>query len=105
MAARYTLTLLARQDLAGIRSHLTQAASVHVARHVIARIREALDLLAANPGAGHSRTDLTDLPLKFWPVFSYLVVDDPAMQPIGIARVLHGRRDLAAVFQYRPPRA
>jgi plasmid stabilization system protein ParE len=28
----------------------------------------------------------------------------PAMQPLGIARVLHGSRDLTALFAAEPPR-
>ena len=43
--------------------------------------------------------------MRFWPVFSYLIVYDPAMQPVGIARVLHGSRDLATVFAAKPPTA
>lgn len=105
MARRHTLSFEATHDLIDIRSHLTATANVQVARHVLAQIRQALSLLATNPGAGHSRTDLTDLPVRFWPVFSYLVVYDPAMHPIGIARVLHGNRDLVALLQPRPPRA
>lgn len=61
--------------------------------------------LAAHPGAGHSRSDLTSEPVKFWPVFSYLIVYDPGMRPLGVARILHASRDLEALFTTRPPRA
>jgi plasmid stabilization system protein ParE len=48
------------------------------------RVRNALysafDLLASRPGIGHARDDLTDRPLKFWGVYSYLVVYDLAPQ-------------------------
>ena len=50
-------------------------------------------LLAFYPEAGHVRQDLTPLPIKFWPAFSYLVVYDPAARPLAIVRVLHGRQD------------
>jgi hypothetical protein len=40
--------------------------------------------------------------VKFWPVFSYLIVYDPAMKPLGVARVLHASRDLEALFRNRP---
>ena len=68
-----------------------------------AEITRTFRFLAATPGAGHSRTDLTSEPVKFWPVFSFFVVYDPAIQPIGIARVLHGSRDLAALLRQDPP--
>ena len=58
----------------------------------------AFRLLAAQPEAGHFRRDLTPLPVKFWPVFSYLIVYDPAAQPLAIVRVLHGRRNVAAIL-------
>ncbi len=61
-------------------------------------IGAAFGLLAAVPGAGHVREDLTDEPVKFWQVFSYLVVYDHLARPIGIVRVLHSRRDVAVVL-------
>jgi toxin ParE1/3/4 len=56
-------------------------------------------LLAFCPEAGHVRQDLTPLPIKFWPAFSYLVVYDPAARPLAIVRVLHGRQDVAAILR------
>jgi toxin ParE1/3/4 len=64
-------------------------------------IRAAFRLLASRPEAGHLRQDLTPLPVKFWPVFSYLIVYDPAARPLGIVRVLHGRRDVEAILDQR----
>jgi antitoxin ParD1/3/4/toxin ParE1/3/4 len=61
-------------------------------------ITNALRLLCDMPGAGHFRPDLTSDPVKFWPVFSYFIVYDHVARPIGIARVLHGSRDIAAVL-------
>lgn len=37
-------------------------------------------------------------------VFSYLIVYDPDLQPLGVARILHASRDLEALFTTRPPR-
>jgi len=61
-------------------------------------IANALRFLAAMPGAGHLRQALTTDNVKVWPVFSYLIIYDHAPRPIGIARVLHGRRDVAAIL-------
>ncbi len=58
----------------------------------IQEIRSALVLLGSEPGIGHVRQDLTDRPLKFWLVYSYLIVYDPETKPIQIIRVLHGRQ-------------
>jgi hypothetical protein len=43
--------------------------------------------------------------VRFWRVFSYLIVYDPAMQPLGIARVVHASCDLRTLFGVNPPRA
>lgn len=44
---------------------------------------------------------VTDQTVKFWPMFSYLIVHDPVMQPPGIARILHASQDLKAMFRRR----
>ncbi len=67
------------------------------------RVRHALysafDLLASRPGIGHTREDLTNRPLKFWSVYSYVVVYDPASDPLTIIAVLHGTRDVAQILK------
>jgi plasmid stabilization system protein ParE len=45
------------------------------------------------------REDLTDRPLKFWSVYSYLVVYDPAGDPLTIVAVPHGARDVAQILK------
>jgi antitoxin ParD1/3/4/toxin ParE1/3/4 len=47
---------------------------------------------------GHVREDLTDEPVKFWPVNSYLIVYDPTARPVEIARVIHGHREVSAIL-------
>lgn len=40
----------------------------------------------------------SSLPVKFWPVFSYLVIYKPDARPLEVLRVLHAARDVAAVL-------
>jgi antitoxin ParD1/3/4/toxin ParE1/3/4 len=54
--------------------------------------------LAQTPGMGHLREDLADEPLRFWPVYSYLIIYRPETDPLEIVRVLHGARDVRAVL-------
>ncbi len=105
MPRAYILSPEAQQDVTEIQAFYLKEADARAARYVLAEITRAFRFLARTPGAGHTRSDLTDQPVKFWPVFSFLVVYDPAMQPLGIARVLHGSRNLAALFVREPPRA
>lgn len=104
MPTRYILSPEARRDIEQIRDYYVEEAGAQVARHVLGQITKALRFLAETPGAGHRREDLTDEDVRFWSVLSYLIAYDPAMRPIGIARVLHAARDLEALFQRTPPR-
>ncbi len=42
--------------------------------------------------------------MKFWSVFSYMIVYDPAAEPLGVARVLHASQDIESLLTRRPPR-
>ena len=94
---RFTLAPQAKEDIRAIRAYLKREAGLRVAQSTIKKIREEFAFLSRTPGAGHVREDLTDEPVKFWSVFSFLIVYDPAAQPIEIARVIHSRRDIAAM--------
>ena len=67
---RFVLTRSAERDLDQIKSFLVEKAGATIARKVLKDIRGALDLLGAEPGAGHVRDDLTTKPVKFWPTYS-----------------------------------
>jgi plasmid stabilization system protein ParE len=60
---------------------------------------DAFVLLASQRDLGHGRENLTDRPLKLWSVYSYLVVYDPAGDPLTIVAVLHGARDIAQILK------
>jgi toxin ParE1/3/4 len=91
---RFVLTRSAELDLDQIKSYLVGKAGPTITRRVMKEIRTALNLLGSQPGAGHVREDLTSRPVKFWPVYSYLVVYDPESKPVKVIRVLHGMRDI-----------
>src|ERR1017187_9779275 len=92
----FLLTRLAERDLDQIKRYLVEKAGTRIARRVMKDIRSAADLLGEEPV--HSREDLTTRTVKFWPVYSYLIVYDPQTKPIQILRVLHGMRDLEEIL-------
>jgi toxin ParE1/3/4 len=98
----YVLSPESREDLREIRDYLASQGGRRLARYVLQQITVTFRLLVSHPEARHLRRDLTPLPVKFWPVFSYLIVYDPAARPLAIARVLHGRQDVAAILGRRP---
>jgi len=72
-----------------------------MADRVESAIRERIVFLARNPGAGHWRRDLTDEPVKFFPVYSYLIVYRPETKPLQVAAIVHGHRDVAEILKKR----
>lgn len=99
----FVLSPEARDDLREIRDYLASQGGRRLARYVLEEITAAFRLLAAHPDMGHLRQDLTMLPVKFWTVFSYLVVYDPAARPLAVVRVLHGRRDVQTILSRSTP--
>jgi toxin ParE1/3/4 len=59
---------------------------------------EACQRLAENPRIGHTREDLTNQPVLFLPVGSYLIIYDPESKPLSIVRIVHGARDVHSLF-------
>jgi len=61
---------------------------------VLDALEHTFHRLAETPHIGHLREDLTTRPVKFWGVYSYLIVYDPASAPLTVVAVLHGARDV-----------
>ena len=93
---RYQLTKSAQLDVERLTDYLLAEASDDVAEKVISKIYDALDLLATQPGMGHRREDVTDADVRFWPVFSYLIVYRE-QEPLTVVRVWGGRQDPASL--------
>jgi plasmid stabilization system protein ParE len=55
--------------------------------------------LAIMPGKGHKREDLTDRPVLFFRVRSYLIVYSAGSDPLQIVAVLHAARDIPTVLR------
>jgi Plasmid stabilization system protein len=94
----YRLTERAEADVEAI-ADFVAADSIDAAVKVVLALEDAFVLLASRPGIGHAREDLTDRPLKFWSVHSYLVVYDPVGEPLTIVAVLHGARNVAQILK------
>ena len=95
---RYLLTDLAKSDIRQIVDYIRQR-SPDSAKRVRRELREEMRKLADFPGMGHLREDVTDEPLRFWSLYSYLIVYRPDPRPLQVVRVLHGARDLSRQFK------
>ena len=90
------LTDAAEDDLFNIWAYIA-ADNPEAADRVEGEILDACDRVAERPDLGHFRRDLTDKPVRFYPVRgTYLVVYDPATDPLEVIRILNGARDAAA---------
>jgi len=101
MTARYVLAPKAARDFVEIWSYLEKQAGGRVADRVASSIREKIAFLAATPGAGHARPDLTEEDVRFFSVYSYLIVYWPDTRPLQVVSILHGRRDVAGLLKQR----
>ncbi|MBI4661102.1 MAG: type II toxin-antitoxin system RelE/ParE family toxin [Verrucomicrobia bacterium] len=88
----------ARLDLLEIWEYIAQD-NVDAADRVEQEIQQAVSMLADHPESGHERRDLTSKPVRFWPVYSYLIIYDPKARPLEVIRVLNGYRDIAALMR------
>ncbi len=95
---RYVLVPEARKDLAELLDYIA-ADSVDAALRVHDRFVEIFELLAEHPDAGHYRDDLTSRPVRFFPVYSYLVVYSDGSAPLEIVRVLGGAQDVESILR------
>jgi plasmid stabilization system protein ParE len=95
---RYKLNPQARYDLLSI-WELIGRDNIRAADRQAERMEAAFRLLARFPKTGHKRADVeTSEPVLFWPVGSYVVAYRPEPRPVIILRILHGARDLDALF-------
>ena len=98
MSRGYRLTPEAQANVEEICAFIAES-SVDAALRVIDAFERAFRLLAGTPEIGHRREDLTARPVKFWTVYSYLIVYDPASVPLTVVAVLHGAQDVERVLQ------
>jgi antitoxin ParD1/3/4/toxin ParE1/3/4 len=88
-------------DLIKIWRYNKKQSGREMADRVEAAIREQIVFLATNPGIGHWRKDLTDEPVKFSLVYSYLIVYRADKKPLQVVAILQGRRDVEQVLKDR----
>lgn len=101
MKCRYILSSEAGFDPLNIWRHIGREVGHETADRVESAIIRKFVYLAANPGGGHWRRDLTDEPVRFFAVYSYLIVYRPETKPLQVVAILHGHRDLRQLLRDR----
>ncbi len=96
---RFRLSPKAQRDIEQIWWYIARD-NRDLATRVRLAIRDACRRLASFPHSGQLRDDLSSREdVRFWPVFSYLIVYRPNSRPLQIVRVLHGNRDVAQILE------
>ncbi len=96
----YVLGNSAVSDLEAIWNYIADD-SIEAADRWLETRFAAFDALAARPGMGHTRKDLTKLPVRFWPVGAYLIVYRRQEARIEIVAVTQGSRDVPVFLSER----
>jgi plasmid stabilization system protein ParE len=96
----YVLSVAADLDLNQIWEYIASD-NIDAADRWIAKLFNAFESLAQTPGAGHTRGDLTALPILFWPVGAYLVLYRVTNREIEIIAVTQGSRDIPTFLNQR----
>ncbi len=101
MPVLFQLTPRALNDLSEIWDFIAED-SISAANRVESAILAACTSLARHPLIGSKRIEITSLPVRFWTVTrfpNFIVVYRPETEPLQIVTVLHGKRDLKALFE------
>lgn len=100
MPSPYDVSAEAQGDLLGIWLRIAED-SVDLANRIEDELRDLFASLGRMPGQGHRREDLTKRPVLFFPLYSFLVVYQPDVQPIRILAVLRGKRNVKRILKQR----
>jgi toxin ParE1/3/4 len=98
MRRRYILAPEAARDLVRIWRYLRHEKSEATANRIESLILDRITFLSRSPGSGHWRRDLTDQEVKFFPIYSFLIVYRPSTRPLQIVAILHGSRDVSSIL-------
>ena len=101
MGTLYNVSAEAQNDLFEIWRRIA-GDSIELADRIDGEFHELFASLARMPHQGHTRKDLTKRPVLLFPLYSFMIVYQPDVQPIRIMAVLRGKRNLKRILTKRP---
>src|SRR4051812_30995139 len=84
-----------------IRRYLETEAGQDTADRIETIIRSKFASLADFPDTGHRRQALTSADVRFFSVYSYLIVYRPETKPLQVVSDLHANRDVSKILRKR----
>ncbi|KJZ25417.1 type II toxin-antitoxin system RelE/ParE family toxin [Tritonibacter mobilis] len=97
MSQRYALTPEAEEDLIGIFLHGLTTWGRPQARQYHGDLHHTFDVLAENPQAGRTRSELA-ASIRSFPYKAHVIFYVIERDEVIIARILHGARDIDVLF-------
>ena len=98
--SRHVISPEARADLHEIWEYIAQD-DFDAADRWVRKLRDAIESIARTPGIGHSRKDLTDFSILFWPVGAYLILYRMKGDCVEIVAVTQGARNIPSFLNER----
>jgi toxin ParE1/3/4 len=98
--SRFLVSPEAQQDLLVIWEFIPRH-SIDAANRVVAEFYETFAALAKTPEQGYQRADLIKRPIRFFLLYSYLIIYRPLEEAVQIMTVVHGNRDLKRLLKDR----
>ena len=97
---QYELSEQAQTALEGIVVHTIREFGRKQAVRVAEGVFKAAERLAAMPGTGHRREDVTEEPVLFWTIreFGITLIYDPEAHPLLIVQVVGPGQDVAELL-------
>lgn len=99
--SKFILNPEADQELDDIWEYIAQD-DIDAADRWDRKLRDAFSMLATNPQAGHTRKDLCDSSVRFWPVGAYLILYRTHSDHIEIVAITQGSRDIPSFLRRHP---
>lgn len=96
----YEISAEAQNDLFEIWQRIAQD-SIDLANRIEGEFYDLFEALARMPGQGHTRKDLTNQAVLFFPLYFFLVAYQPDVKPLRIMAVLTGKRNLKNILKER----
>ena len=93
----YILSNEAEADLDSILDYIA-ADSIQSALNVHDRFLEVFRMLGENPDAGHYREDLASRAVRFFPVYSFMIVYLSGSSPVEVARIFGAAQDVESIL-------
>ena len=102
MSGQIRFSEVAQQDLRDIWRGLAEYSGLDFADRSLATIESKFQLLAQFPRSGRVRDDLL-IDLRSYPAGDFIIFYRILEPTVEVVRVLHGRRDIDAIFDESEP--